>query len=146
MDIARSRGAGWVDEVALERSKYPDSVFGDHIDHNANWWGSYPSYFNSSWGNRFGNPQGKVQKYYDLTVAALRRGDRIEASRNLGYLSHYLLDINGPLHTQESATETREVHGGIEHAAADTNLSGYIADDGYQYYGGYSRPFGADRR
>ncbi len=32
------------------------------------------------------------------------------------------------------------MHGGIEHAAADTDLSGYVTDDGYQYYGGYSSP------
>ena len=138
--IAETHGVGWVDDVALERSGYPDSIFGDHIDHNANWWGSYPSYYDSSWGNRFGNPQGKVQTFYERTVSALRSGDRIEASKNIGYMSHYLLDINGPLHTQESRTETRELHGGIEDDAAARDFSGYITDDGFQYYGGFASP------
>ena len=130
---------GWT-AIALERSRYPDTVFGDHIDHNANWWGSYPSYYNKSWGNRFGNPQGKVQKYYDLTVAALRRGDRIEASKNLGYLSHYLIDINGPLHTQESATEDQRAARRTSSSRGLHRPGGYVADDGYQYYGGQSSP------
>ena len=140
IDIARSRGAGWVDGIAVSRSSYPDQVFHDQIDHNANWWGSYPSYYNDSWGSRFGNPHGKVQQYYDLTVAALRRGDRIEASKNLGYLSHYLGDINHPLYTEESKLEDYDLHHSLNLKSADTNFSGYIADDGFQYYGGQASP------
>jgi len=136
VSMAAARGANWVDVgVAAGRSIYPDTVFRDNIDHNANWWGTYNSYYNSSWGHYFGNPQGKVQSYYNLTVAALRRGDRIEASKNLGYLSHYFIDINGPMHTQESATENDSFHGSLEDAAGSYDFSSYISDDGYQYRG-----------
>ena len=133
MSMASARGSGWVDSVAIDRSAYPDTVFFDYIDHNANWWGSYPSYFDKSWGNRFGNPQGKAQLYYGAAVAALKRGDRIEASKCIGYVSHYLVDVNGPLHTQSSATETREFHNSLEANASNFDFSGYIHDDGYQY-------------
>ncbi len=131
--MASARGANWVDRIAIDRSAYPDTVFFDFIDHNANWWGSYPSYFDKSWDNRFGNPQGKAQLYYSAAVAALKRGDRIEASKCIGYVSHYLVDVNGPLHTQSSATETRAFHNGLEGDASNFDFSAYIADDGYQY-------------
>ena len=121
-DRDQGRGAGWVDSIAVDRAIYPDVVFHDNIDHNANWWGSYPSYYNKSWGNRFGNPQGKVQYYYNHAVADLRRGDSISASKNIGYLSHYLIDINGPLHTQESATENNALHTNLEADASDVQL------------------------
>ena len=137
--IAASRGSTWVNPVAIDRAIYPDTVFRDNIDHNANWWGSYPSYYNKSWGNRFGNPQGKVQSYYNLAVAALRRGDNVEASKNIGYLSHYFIDINGPMHTQESATEDSSFHTSLEDDAGNFNFGSYMSDDGYQYRGNPSQ-------
>jgi len=140
MSIVSGRGTNWVESVAIDRSIYPDTVFGDNIDHNANWWGSYPSYSNSSWGNRFGNPQGKVQSNYNAAVAALRRGDRYSASIYMGYLSHYLIDINGPMHTEESATEDSALHHALEADAMTAGFGSYIHDGGYRHYGGYSSP------
>ena len=140
MQIAGARGAGWVDSIAIDRAVYPDVVFKDNIDHNYNHFGGARSYYNSSWGSDFGNPQGKVQMYYNAAVANLRAGDRIGASKNIGYLSHYLIDINGPLHTQESATENNALHTDLEADASGASYGSYIHDDGYQYYGGHSSP------
>ena len=137
--MAARHGAGWVNiDLAVNRSLWPDLVFNDHIDHNYNRWGDYPSPYNPHWGTRFGNPQVKVQYYYNLTVAALRRGDKAEASRNIGLAAHYLEDVHQPMHTQESALEGNENHFAYERAV-DTRLQdsydeqGWIHDDGYQY-------------
>ena len=144
MQIASDRGAGWVDSIAVDRAVYPDTVFRDNIDHNYNHFGGDRSYFNSSWGSDFGNPQGKVQMYYNAAVASLRAGDRIGASKSIGYMSHYLIDINGPLHTEESdAYEGRTVHTNLEQSAADvssSSMSSYIHPESYQHYGGQSSP------
>jgi hypothetical protein len=135
-DMAAARGATWVDKgTAVGYSGYPDTTLRDNIDHNANWWGTYDSYYNSSWGHYFGNPQGKVQANYNAAVAALRRGDRGAASRYIGIMSHYFIDINGPMHTQESATENNSFHSALEEDAGGYNFSSYISDDGYQYRG-----------
>ena len=144
MQIASDRGAGWVDSIAIDRSVYPDVIFKDNIDHNYNHFGGDRSYYNSSWGSDFGNPQGKVQMYYDAAVADLRAGDRIGASKNIGYVSHYLIDINGPLHTEESnAYEGNTVHTNLEESAANVGggtMSSYIQPQSYQHYGGQSSP------
>jgi len=141
IQIAANRsGTNWVDPIAVDRAIYPDTVFKDNIDHNANWWGSYPSYYNKNWGSRFGNPQGKVQSYYNEVVKDLRAGDRVGASKAMGYLSHYLIDINGPLHTQESKTEDNALHTNLESDASKSSYGSYISDNGYQYYGGHSSP------
>jgi len=140
MSIAAGRGANWVESIAVDRAIYPDTVFRDNIDHNYNHFGGASSYYNSSWGSDFGNPQGKVQSNYNAVVAALKRGDKTSASIYMGYLSHYLIDINGPLHTQESATENSALHTNLEAAASSASMSGYIHDDGYRHYGGYSSP------
>jgi len=81
-----------------------------------------------------------VQSYYNEVVADLRAGDKVGASKNMGYLSHYLIDINGPMHTQESATENNTLHTNLEQDASESSYGSYIADDGYQYYGGHSSP------
>ena len=137
--LASNHGVKWINYgLAVERSAWPDTHFNDHIDHNYNWWGSYPSYYDSSWPLHFGNPEGKVQKYYNAAVAALRAGDTDAASINIGYMSHYFADIHQPLHTQESAKETSALHTSYENHV-DGMLSSYdshrswIKDDGYQY-------------
>jgi hypothetical protein len=144
MQIASDRGAGWVDSIAIDRAIYPDTVFKDNIDHNYNHFGGDRSYYNSSWGSDFGNPQGKVQMYYNAAVASLRAGDRVGASKNIGYMSHYLIDINGPLHTEESnAYEGNTVHTNLEQSAADVSgstMSSYIHPEAFQYYGGQGSP------
>lgn len=113
--MAAQHGAGWVNTgIAVDRSVWPDTRFGDHRDHNYNRWGSYPSPYNRHWGTRFGNPQKKVQHYYNLTVAALRRGNKSAASANFGIMSHYFADISQPMHTEESRSEGNANHGAYE--------------------------------
>jgi hypothetical protein len=79
-----------------------------------------------------------VQHYYDLTVAALKRGDKAQASKMFGLMSHYYADICQPMHTQESALETLDMHGNYE-AAVDNRLynirshANWVKSDGYQY-------------
>ena len=145
MQIASDRGAGWVDGIAIDYSVKPDTVIKDNIDHNYNHFGGDPSYYYLMKGKTdFGNPQGKVQMYYNAAVASLRAGDRIGASKNIGYMSHYLIDINGPLHTEESnAYEGQTVHTNLEQSAADvsgSSMSDYISAKPYQHYGGQSSP------
>jgi hypothetical protein len=137
--LAARHGAKWVDvSRAVSRSSWPDTVFWDQIDHNYNWWGSHSSYYSSSWGNRFGHPQNKINYFYARTVQALKAGDKRLASTYIGYLSHYYADICQPLHTQESALEDDYTHAAYE-AAVDSRMGStnshqdWIRDDGYQY-------------
>jgi len=137
--MAANHGAKWVNaDLAVSRSTWPDLVFEDHIDHNYNRWGNYPSPYNKSWGTRFGNPQIKVQQYYNAAVAALGRGDTSTASEDIGLMSHYFADIHQPMHTEESALEGNENHFAYERAVDArledwTDHQDWIHDDGYQY-------------
>ena len=137
--MAARHGANWVNiGLMVGKASTPDTVFGDHIDHNYNRWGSYPSYYNSHWGTRFGNPQIKVQRYYNLAVAALKRGDKNTASRMIGLMSHYVADVNEPLHTQESRLETDELHTAYERDvdhlfSSSSSHQDWLHWDGYQY-------------
>ena len=136
---ASHHGVTWINyNVAVDRSSWPDTVFHDNIDHNYDRWGNYPSWYDSSWHQPFGNPQVKVQRYYNDAVAALRRGDTTAASADIGLMSHYFADIHQPMHTEESAGETRAVHTNYE-AEVDHMLpspsshQGWIHDNGFQY-------------
>jgi len=137
--MASRHGVTWMNyDLAVDASAWPDTKFADNIDHNYDRWGDYPSWYNSSWHQPFGNPQYKVQQYYNAAVAALRRGDTNAASEDIGLMSHYFADVHEPMHTEESAGETRAVHTNYE-ARVDSELSstdshtGWIHDDGYQH-------------
>jgi hypothetical protein len=135
--MAEQHGATWVNAgLMVSQASVPDLVFMDHINHNYNRWGSYPSF--NGWGTRFGNPQIKVQHYYNLAVAALKRGDKNTASRMMGLLSHYFADVNEPLHTQESRLETDMMHRHYETAvdrlwSSSSSHQDWLHWDGYQY-------------
>ena len=137
--MASHHGVTWMNyDIAIDASAWPDTKFADNIDHNYDRWGNYPSWYNSSWHQPFGNPQYKVRDYYNQAVAALRRGDTYTASKDIGLMSHYFADVHEPMHTEESARETRAVHTNYE-ARVDSELSstgshqGWIDDDGYQH-------------
>lgn len=92
--------APWVvRDVALAASDDPDMVFVDVVNH----------LFRPTGGGR-GGPQQVADRYYDM-VTAYQAGNYNEASKQLGWLSHYFTDLAVVYHVdlkEGDATESDE--------------------------------------
>ncbi len=91
---------GWVDlSAALPMTDDPDYVLRDWVHHTYDIWGA-----------REGDAPDRIASLFDTAVTQLKAQDRTGASRTVGLLAHYYADINQPMHTDSSSTETNSVH------------------------------------
>jgi hypothetical protein len=105
--------ASWVDvRTALLATDDPDSLHNDigHVFHSEGLYGGVPQ---------------RVADLYYRACESYAAGDRVEASRLLGLLSHYYADILNPFHTADGAVSWRVHHLPYEHAVSlETNRPG----------------------
>ncbi len=105
--------ASWVDvRTALLATDDPDSLPKDigHVFHSEGLYGGVPQ---------------RVADLYYRACESYAAGDRVEASRLLGLLSHYYADILNPFHTADGAVSWRVHHLPYEHAVSmETNRPG----------------------
>jgi len=98
--------ASWVDaSVALLATDDPDSLPNDigHVFHDEGLYGGVPQ---------------RVADLYYQACTAYAGGDRVEASRLLGLLSHYYADILNPFHSADAARSWGSYHLPYEHAVS----------------------------
>lgn len=81
-------------EVARRVSDDPDTVLRDGKNHTFDIWGDA----------RTGSPK-KIADLFNRAVGELQAGNQRAAGRSIGLMSHYLADINSPLHTDNLAAE-----------------------------------------
>ena len=104
--VATAGGYTWLDvDVAQLASDDPDTQLHDTYHH-----------IYDVWGSSYGDAPTRIAALYAQTVAELKAGDRVAASRSFGLLSHYYSDINNPLHTDQVPQE-KSVHSSYELAA-----------------------------
>jgi len=124
--VATASGYTWLDvDVAQLATDDPDSQLHDFYHH-----------VYDVWGSSYGDAPTRVAALYAQTVAELKAGDRVAASRSFGLLSHYYSDINNPLHTDQVPQE-KSVHSSYELAAqtytdAPGENAAWVVPDGIQ--------------
>jgi len=124
--VAAASGYTWLDvDVAQLASDDPDTQLHDTYHH-----------VYDVWGSSYGDAPTRIAALYAETVAELRTGDRVAASRSFGLLSHYYSDINNPLHTDQVPQE-KSVHSSYELAAqkytdAPGENAAWVVPDGIQ--------------
>lgn|GEM_PF-3150736 len=124
--VAAASGYTWLDvDVAQIATDDPDSQLHDFYHH-----------VYDVWGSSYGDAPTRIAALYAQTVAELKAGDRVAASRSFGLLSHYYSDINNPLHTDQVPQE-KSVHSSYELAAqrytdAPGENAAWVVPDGIQ--------------
>jgi hypothetical protein len=125
--LAVSQGITWLDmSVATSAAISADSIKGDQTNHHYD-----------RWGKHYGRADTRVRALYAQAVVAYRAGNRSEASRLTGLLSHYYADICNPLHTDDSKAEIK-IHSRFEHAV-DWLMRRPTGYGSWVHYNGYSR-------
>lgn len=126
--MALAQGATFVSLGAAQpMAVYPDTVIKDMWDHNYNRWH----------GQHDGHAERRVATYYNRAVSYLRKGDKRNASKMVGLMSHYYSDVCQPMHTQKwNSVETPGVHTAYEHGV-DVRVSRTSSNKKWVHYDGY---------
>lgn len=124
--LATAQGTTWLDSaVALQACAEPDYISGDQPYHEYD-----------RWGRKYGYAHSRVAALYQQAVSAYRSGNRQQASRLAGLLSHYYADVYDPLQTDNSAAERRirsRFHRSVDQLLPSANArSWWVAHDGFQ--------------